>query len=89
MTEERELGQRTPKGRSSSPEKKDSFFSSTDESDPTKFPLSILIKITKSNGESLPFGEVNTELREEIFQNNVGITPVDVLILNDQDALVD
>ena len=26
---------------------------------------------------------------EEIFQNSVGITPVDVLILNDQDVLVD
>ena len=89
MTEEREMGQGTPKGRSSSPERKDSFFSSTDESDPTKFPLSILIKVTKDNGESLPFGEVKTELIEEIFQNSVGITPVDVLILNDQDVLVD
>ena len=28
------------------------------------------------------------ELVEEIFQNSVGITPVDVLILNDQDVLV-
>ena len=89
MTEERELGQGTPKGRSSSPERKDSFLSSTDGSDPTKFPLSILIKVTKDNGESLPFGEVNAELVEEIFQNSVGITPVDVLILNDQDVLVD
>ena len=26
---------------------------------------------------------------EEIFQNNAGITPLEVLILNDQDALVD
>ena len=89
MTEEREMGQGTPKGRSSSPERKDSFFSAADEGDPTKFPLSILIKVTKDNGESLPYGEVNIELAEEIFQNSVGITPVEVLILNDQDVLVD
>ena len=89
MTEEREMGQGSPKPKNSSPERKESFFSSAGESDPTKYPLSILIKITKDNGESLPFGEVNTELVEEIFQNSVGITPLDVLILNDQDALVD
>ena len=51
--------------------------------------MSILIKITKDNGESLPFGEVNAELVEEIFKNSVGIVPVDLLILNDQDALLD
>ena len=87
MAEEREVGQGTPKPRDSSPERKDSFFSSAGESDPTKYPLSILIKITKDNGESLPFGEVKTELVEEIFQNSLGIIPIDVLILNDQDAL--
>ena len=86
MAEEREVGQGTPKPRNSSPERKDSFFSSAGESDLAKYPLSILIKINKDNGESLPFGEVNTE---EIFQNSVGIIPIDVLILNDQDALVD
>ena len=83
------MGLGTPKPIYSSPERKDSFFSSAGESDPTKFPLSILIKITKDNGESLPFGEVNTGLVEEIFQNSVGIVPIDVLTLNDQDALVD
>ena len=45
------------------------------------------MKITKEDGESLPYGEV--EIVEEIFQNNPGITPLEVLILNDQDALVD
>ena len=89
MTEEREMRQGSPKPRNFSPERKESFFSSVGESDPTKYPLSILIKITKDNGESLPFGEVNVELVEEIFQNSVGITLIDVLILNDQDALVD
>ena len=32
---------------------------------------------------------MNTEIVEEIFQNSVRIILVDVLILNDQDALVD
>ena len=89
MTEDGKMGQGTPNPRNSSPERKDSFFSSAGESDPTKSPLSIFIKITKDNNESLPFGEVNVELVEEIFQNSIGITPIDVLILNDQDVLVD
>ena len=89
MSEEREMGQGTPKPRNSSPKRKDSFFSSAGESDPTKFPLSILVKITKDTEESLPYGQVNAELVEEIFQNSVGVVPIDVLILNDQDALVD
>ena len=67
MTEEREMLQGSPKPRNSSPERKESFFSSAGESDPTKYPLSNLTKITKDNGESLPFGEVNTELVEEIL----------------------
>ena len=29
------------------------------------------------------------ELIKEIFQNNAGITPLELLILNDQDALAD
>ena len=37
----------------------------------------------------MPYGEVSVELIEEIFQNNAGITPLEVLVLNDQDALVD
>ena len=72
-----------------SPEKKESFFTSSEITDPGKAPLSILIKIAKENRESLPYGEVTVELVEEIFQNNAGITPLEVLILNDQDALVD
>ena len=71
-----------------SPSKGESSFSSG-ETDPLKAPLSILVKVTKVNGESLPYGEVSTGLVEEIFQNSVGIVPLDVLILNDQDALVD
>ena len=76
-------------GSVSSPEKKESFFSSSEITDPGRAPLSILVKVTKEDGESLPYGEVSVELIEEIFQNNVGITPLEVLILNDQDALVD
>ena len=59
------------------------------ETDPLKAPLSILIKVTKVNGESLPYGEVSVGLVEEIFQNSVGVTPLEVLVLNDQDVLVD
>ena len=51
--------------------------------------MSILIKVTKVNGESLPYGEVSVGLVEEIFQNSIGVTPLKVLVLNDQDALVD
>ena len=72
-----------------SPEKKESFFSSSKITDPGRAPLSILVKITKEDGESLPYGEVSVKLGEEIFQKNTGITPLEVLILNDQDALVD
>ena len=51
--------------------------------------LSLLIKITKENGESLPYGTVNNQLIIELFQNNVGTLPVSILVLNDQDVLVD
>ena len=51
--------------------------------------LSLLIKITQSNGESLPYGTVNDQLIIELFQNNVGSLPTSILVLNDQDALVD
>ena len=76
-------------GVESSPDQKRSFFSISENSEPGRGPLSILVKITKVDGESLPYGEVSMELIEEIFQNNAGITPLEVLILNDQDALVD
>ena len=73
----------------SSPDQKRSFFSTSESNKPGKGPLSILVKITRADGESLPYGEVSVDLIEEIFQNNVRITPLEVLILNDQDALVD
>ena len=50
-----------------SPEKKESFFSSSEITDSGRTPLSILVKITKEDGESLPYGEVSIELIEEIF----------------------
>ena len=37
----------------------------------------------------MPYGEVSTGLVEEIFQNGAGVRPLEVLVLNDQDALVD
>ena len=37
----------------------------------------------------MPYGEVSTELVEEIFQNGTGVQPLEVLVLNDQDVLVD
>ena len=51
--------------------------------------LSLLVKITKENGKSLPYGTVNDQLIIELFQNNVGTLPVSILVLNDQDILVD
>ena len=56
--------------------------------DVRKKELSLLIKITKENGESLPNGTVNDQLIIELFENNVGTLPVSILVLNDQDALV-
>ena len=71
------------------PQENNESFASTEEGDPLRAPLSILIKVTKAGGESLPYGEVSTELVEEIFQNGAGVRPLEVLVLNDQDALVD
>ena len=51
--------------------------------------LSLLIKITKENWESLLYGTVNDQLIIRLFQNNVGTLPVSILVLNDQDILVD
>ena len=51
--------------------------------------LSLLIKITKENGESLPYGVVNDQLIIELFQNAIGALPSSILILNDQDVLLD
>ena len=51
--------------------------------------LSLLIKITKENGESLPYGVVNDQLIIELFQNAIGTLPSSILILDDQDVLLD
>ena len=42
--------------------------------------LSLLIKITKENGESLPYGTVNDQLIIKLFQNNVRTLPVGILV---------
>ena len=44
--------------------------------------LALLIKITKENGESLPYGVVNDQLIIELFQNAIGTLPSSILILN-------
>ena len=51
--------------------------------------LSLLVKITQGNGDSLPYGTVNDQLIIELFQNNVGSLPTSIMVLNNQDALVD
>ena len=88
MTDKREEGVRGATGVESTPEKNELSFSSG-RTDPLKAPLSILIKVTKIDGESLPYGEESVALVEEIFLNGAGVSPYEVLILNDQDALVD
>ena len=55
------------------PQEENESFASTEGGDPLRAPLSILIKVTKMGGESLPYGEVSTELVEEIFQNGAGV----------------
>ena len=88
MTEEGREMVRGAEGPQPSPGRRDSSIASG-ETDPLRAPLSILIKVTRVSGEPLPYGEVSVELVEEIFQNCVGVTPLEVLVLNDQDALVD
>ena len=51
--------------------------------------LSMIMKITKANGESLPYGTVSEELIVELFQNAFGALPLEIIIINDQDILVD
>ena len=82
MTEEGQEVVREAMGIEPPQEQRESSFNSG-ESDPLRAPLSILIKVTKVNGESLPYGEVSTTLVEEIFQNSVGLVPLEVLVLND------
>ena len=76
-------------GEGSSIVKWDLFPEEGSSVDVRKKELSLLIKITKENGESLPYGTVNDQLIIELFQNNVGTLPVSILVLNDQDILVD
>ena len=45
-------------GSVSSPEKKESFFSSSEITDPGKAPLSILVKITKEDGSPYLMGKL-------------------------------
>ena len=88
MTEEGQEVMRGAVGPEPSPERRESSITSG-ETDPLRAPLSILIKVTQVSGEPLPYGEVSVALVEEIFQNCVGVIPLEVLVLNDQDALVD
>ena len=76
-------------GEGSSVVKRELFPEEGSSVDVRKKELSLLIKITKENGESLPYGTVNDQLIIELFQNNVGTLPVGILVLNDQDVLVD
>ena len=76
-------------GEGSSIVKQELFPEEGSSVDVRKKELSLLIKITKENGESLPYGTVNDQLIIELFQNNVGTLPVSILVLNDQDVLVD
>ena len=54
-----------------------------------KTQLSLLLKICRANGKSLPYGIVNGQLVMELFQNTILHLPSQILILNDQDALVE
>ena len=76
-------------GEESSIVKRELFPEEGTSIDTGKRELSLLIKITQGNGESLPYGTVNDQLIIELFQINVGSLPTSILILNDQDALLD
>ena len=51
--------------------------------------LALLLKIVRSNGESLPYGEVNEDLINGMVKEIAGIRPLTISILNDQDALLE
>ena len=51
--------------------------------------LALLLKIVRSNGESLPYGEVNEDLINGMVKEIVGIRPLAISVLNDQDALLE
>ena len=76
-------------GEGSSIVKQELFPEGGSSVDVRKKELSLLIKITRENGESLPYGTVNDQLIIELFQNKVGTLPISILVLNDQDVLVD
>ena len=67
MTEEGQDAVRGAMGLQPSPEQRESSLDSG-ETDPLRAPLSILIKVTRTSGESLPYGEVSVALVEEIFK---------------------
>ena len=64
--------------------KEDAQGTSVDRAD-----LSMIMRITKVNGESLPYGTVTEELIVELFQNTFEAIPMEIIIINDQDVLVD
>ena len=51
--------------------------------------LTIMIKVVKPGGDPLPFGSITDDLIIEMFQNAVGVIPVEVEVLGNRDALVD
>ena len=51
--------------------------------------LALLLKIVRSNGESLPYGEVNEDLINGMVKEIAGIRPLTISVLNDQDALLE
>ena len=48
--------------------------------------MSLMMKITKEDGTSLPFGTVSDALVVELVQNTAEVTPLNVTILNNQDV---
>ena len=51
--------------------------------------LALLLKIVRSNGEFLPYGEANKDLITGIIEEIAEIKPLTVSILNDQDAILE
>ena len=51
--------------------------------------LSLLIKMTRVDGEPLPYEVVNDTLVTKIFHNDSGIIPLDIKVINKQYVLVD
>ena len=69
--------------------KRELFREDTQGTSVDRADLSMIMKITKINGESLPFGTVTEELVIELFQNAFGVIPMEIIVINDQDVLVD